>query len=249
MGEDTPHHAPPESSRHLGIADLLEHDQRPAFITELGESWGDSIAIIFLNASLRVNCTLSDHIKGHEEVNGEGGKAWARFRDWTMQRSEDGLGALDTQPTLTFRRTLWIRIALKDKWSVISANEGVPWAKKSTHIGLSSGHVKVEGKVGPQVGCAIYPPKETFTSTNLGTHGEAPADLGPISVLPTFAPDPSAFQNFVRSFDWAATDLGPMETWPRKLREWCEFVIRDSRPAAVYWGRNIIVFITRRTHC
>src|SRR5271163_3804483 len=91
--------APQESPRHLGIADLLEHDHRPAFVTELGEPSGDGIAIVFLNASLRANHTLSEYIKGHGEINGEGRKAWARFRDWAMQNAEDGLGASDTQPT------------------------------------------------------------------------------------------------------------------------------------------------------
>jgi hypothetical protein len=123
-----------EAPRKLGIADLLEHDLRPAFITEIAPKTTDLIVIVFLNASLRSNDTLGDEIKG--KVQGaEGQKAWMRFRDWAMQPIEIGLGAKDAHPTLAFRRILWSRIALQNKWRVVSANEGDLWSNRSTHIG------------------------------------------------------------------------------------------------------------------
>ncbi len=85
--------APPdagvEEARELGIADLLEHDPRPAFITELMTASSTKLEIIFLNASLRSNTTLSDQIKGKVE-GAEGPTAWRRFRDWAIQVMEHG---------------------------------------------------------------------------------------------------------------------------------------------------------------
>jgi hypothetical protein len=128
------HDAVVEERRHLGIADLLEHDLRPAFITELSTTSSDTIEIVFLNASIRSNTTLADQIKGKVE-GAEDQKAWRRFRDWAMQTTEYGVSAQDAHPTLAFRRILWSRITLQNKWRVISANEGDPWSNKSTHIG------------------------------------------------------------------------------------------------------------------
>jgi hypothetical protein len=128
------HDAVSEEPRQLGIADLLEYDPRPAFITELRTFSSDKIAVVFLNASLRSNKTLSDQIEGSIE-GAEGQKAWSRFRDWAMQTTEHGAATQDANPTLAFRRILWSRITLQNKWRVISANEGDPWSNKSTHIG------------------------------------------------------------------------------------------------------------------
>jgi hypothetical protein len=46
---------------------------------------------------------------------------------------------------------------------------------------------------------------------------------------------------FIRNVDWASTSLGPMEKWPKKLLETCEFIVRDSRPASMYWGPKSVI--------
>lgn len=32
-----------------------------------------------------------------------------------------------------------------------------------------------------------------------------------------------------------------MEKWPKKLWEMCESIVRDSRPASMYWGPKYVV--------
>lgn len=226
-----------EAPRHLGIADLLEHDQRPAFVTDLCTTSQDTIAIIFLNASLRTTAALADQIKGKGLGDVEGEKAWARFRDWTMQIFEDGQPTQDSQPTMAFRRILWSRITLKNKWRVISANEGDPWANKSTHIGLQ--HIKSDRRPSAVEATSVRT-QISASFTQVKSPSDSIHELDENWTLPPFAPDPAGFLNFFRSVDWASTPLGPMKNWPRKLVEMAEFVIRDSRPASIYWGPKYV---------
>nr|WP_295373644.1 HWE histidine kinase domain-containing protein [uncultured Sphingosinicella sp.] len=43
----------------------------------------------------------------------------------------------------------------------------------------------------------------------------------------------------VRSFDWAATPLGPLESWPASLRVAADLCLASSSVAAVYWGEDL----------
>jgi PAS domain S-box-containing protein len=43
----------------------------------------------------------------------------------------------------------------------------------------------------------------------------------------------------VRSFDWAATPLGPLESWPASLRVATDLCLASSSVAAVYWGDDL----------
>jgi hypothetical protein len=43
----------------------------------------------------------------------------------------------------------------------------------------------------------------------------------------------------VRSFDWAATPLGPLESWPASLRVATDLCLASSSVAAVYWGEDL----------
>lgn len=47
---------------------------------------------------------------------------------------------------------------------------------------------------------------------------------------------------FVRSHDWASTELGPMSSWSVELRRLVNMCLVDPRPAAVWWtkSRNMI---------
>ena len=45
---------------------------------------------------------------------------------------------------------------------------------------------------------------------------------------------------FARSIDWAATALGPIESWSADLRQMCNLVMASPHPAAFYWGEDLI---------
>src|SRR3546814_13968296 len=43
----------------------------------------------------------------------------------------------------------------------------------------------------------------------------------------------------IRSFDWAATSIGPPERWPTALRVAINICLHSSLPAAIYWGPEV----------
>ncbi|KAB8338766.1 hypothetical protein FH972_021711 [Carpinus fangiana] len=45
---------------------------------------------------------------------------------------------------------------------------------------------------------------------------------------------------FARSVDWAATALGPIETWSPDLRQMCNLIMASPHPAAMYWGEDLV---------
>src|SRR3546814_8136931 len=43
----------------------------------------------------------------------------------------------------------------------------------------------------------------------------------------------------IRSFDWAATSIGPPERWPTALRVAINICLHSSLPTAIYWGTEL----------
>ncbi|HWK66383.1 MAG TPA: PAS domain S-box protein [Rhizobiaceae bacterium] len=46
----------------------------------------------------------------------------------------------------------------------------------------------------------------------------------------------------MRSHDWAATPLGPMETWPQSLRTALDIMLNSAFPTFMAWGRDLTSF-------
>lgn len=44
---------------------------------------------------------------------------------------------------------------------------------------------------------------------------------------------------FIRSVDWAATALGPPETWPQQLHQMVDLILADFTPSAILWGPSL----------
>lgn len=60
----------------------------------------------------------------------------------------------------------------------------------------------------------------------------------------TRLPESSALSphvRFARSVNWAATSLGPIESWDADLRAMCNLVMASPHPAALYWGPDLVV--------
>ena len=45
---------------------------------------------------------------------------------------------------------------------------------------------------------------------------------------------------FARGIDWAATSLGPIESWAADLRGMCNLIMASPHPAAMYWGPEYV---------
>jgi PAS domain S-box-containing protein len=48
-------------------------------------------------------------------------------------------------------------------------------------------------------------------------------------------------QKFVRSIDWAATPLGPLDSWTPEFRQLANLCLSDPHPAAMFWGPELSV--------
>ena len=53
-------------------------------------------------------------------------------------------------------------------------------------------------------------------------------------------PGDSELAGLMRSYDWAATSLGPPETWPQSLRTAVSIMLTSSQPIWIGWGRELI---------
>lgn len=49
----------------------------------------------------------------------------------------------------------------------------------------------------------------------------------------------STHLQYVRSVDWGATSLGPMETWSGEFRQIANLVMTNPHPAALFWGSKL----------
>ena len=48
----------------------------------------------------------------------------------------------------------------------------------------------------------------------------------------------SEYAHFMRTFDWGATALGPMETWPFQLRQYVVLICANPCPRVIVWGSD-----------
>ena len=52
--------------------------------------------------------------------------------------------------------------------------------------------------------------------------------------------------DFLRSFDWARTPVGPMESWPQSLRSYVDLILGLPTPAMVFWGPDLTQIYNER---
>lgn len=51
-------------------------------------------------------------------------------------------------------------------------------------------------------------------------------------------PNLTAFQQLFRKNDWSSSDLGPVHTWGRELKQIVRLMLTDTAPTIIYWGDN-----------
>lgn len=61
-------------------------------------------------------------------------------------------------------------------------------------------------------------------------------------------PQITPYQRLLRDYDWASTDLGPIERWCPELRHFVRFMATESSPAIMYWGPDRTI-IYNEAHC
>lgn len=109
-----------------------------------------------------------------------------------------------------------------------------------------TGFLAIQDYVSPTSSQASYlehEPTEDHFLTRPMEHDPGPA----VGDFDWTRPDPklaiTPYIRFFRNFDWASTELGPIETWSPLLRRYVLNLMTDPRPAAMYIGpRRIMVY-------
>jgi PAS domain S-box-containing protein len=99
----------------------------------------------------------------------------------------------------------------------------------------------------------LISPRLPIEETELGPSLEMSGSRGNMeahNVIPdqgffdwTRLPESSALPphiRFARGANWAATSLGPIETWDADLRAMCNLIMASPHPAAMYWGSDLV---------
>lgn len=50
----------------------------------------------------------------------------------------------------------------------------------------------------------------------------------------------SDYVKYLRAYDWGSTPLGPMAQWSTAFRRYVNFLLKDTRAAALWWGTDLI---------
>ncbi|KAI4178664.1 MAG: hypothetical protein LQ346_007367 [Caloplaca aetnensis] len=84
------------------------------------------------------------------------------------------------------------------------------------------------------IGAAAGGEVDSFSTSH--PHDPAYFDWTRLPISPNLPPH----IKFARSVDWAATSLGPIESWSTELRSMCNLIMASPHPAAMYWGEDLI---------
>ncbi|KAH7029150.1 uncharacterized protein B0I36DRAFT_290562 [Microdochium trichocladiopsis] len=121
--------------------------------------------------------------------------------------------------TSLLRRALWDS-SMDSSTPARAAAAGAPESSPTALHLLGSHDTPAAAKAAPMP--PILSPAETRVNLDW-TRDPPPPSLTP-------------FQRFFRGVDWAATDFGPMSSWPRDLRQMVRFMMAEASPTILYWS-------------
>ncbi|KAL2269642.1 hypothetical protein VTJ83DRAFT_1826 [Remersonia thermophila] len=224
----------------LSIIDLLEADPRPSFIVALSPH---PPAVVYANPSLAADPALLDLITTDGD---DAAPLWSWITGASASSAPSAVPAPDpasasssvvsrARAFLSFSNMYWTRSVVHRHMVVISANEQAPGSRPLRKLLLDAAE--------PRPSHMATPPKRPASS--LSSAADSVRSLGraisdPGWILPDIASEHRPFLDDIGSVDWAATPLGPMSRWPRKLDETFNQILVDSRPIALYWGPSYI---------
>ncbi|KAL2061257.1 hypothetical protein VTL71DRAFT_7530 [Oculimacula yallundae] len=257
-----PESAGNNSRPHLGLFDLLDVDDRPTLIFDLANSTENTP--IYYNASLgRIpllglklgNGVLSASASSKDEE-------YSAFLEWAAS-SDSQLPRLSYCGLLWSTHTLrnrWkiVTGAEGDENDYISARRRQSEAPKLNRARTaatnrpshspSQSQTKFTSDDSLEAQIAAFrlreerPPPLPTSATGSLVIPERIEDSQTLNRLDFFraypAVVPSSFHKFFMEFNWASTELGPVDSWTTNLRRAVSFLLGDPRPSAMYWGRQ-----------
>ena len=212
----------PEALSRIGVIDFLDADLRPTFIIK-APSHGQLAAVspvpTYINPSLSQSSAHLNEIclflatDNALEVIRPG-------RD-----SIDYNGTMESRPTsITISDRSWQIITLGGCWKIISLAERhistpeVIVLDSSTPLEVPARPVP---RVTPKSNSFLRSPKKEQPGLPLGAGDPQSWQWTQgISLFPL-----TQHQEFLLSFDWAKTPLGPIQLWPSHLRQICNYIL------------------------
>jgi PAS domain S-box-containing protein len=220
-----------ESLRDLGdvgIVELLENDQRPTFLLDIGahpSSDGTDPHLVYYNEALRSAPVVLEQIQSlYKSVNGTRQYQSSIFRDWTLDSADPPRNG-QTKFYKSFQSFVWTAVAIRSRWRLFSGlpNDSTDGSREDdSDRTLSSSAAESD-------------PEALGTSQMPERSGSRPLDW----TVPNSFFEASPHIEWVRNFDWASTPLGGMQSWPYQLRLIINLLMADPSPAVVYWGQEL----------
>jgi signal transduction histidine kinase/AmiR/NasT family two-component response regulator len=219
----------------VGVIAFLEADPRPTFVAEMRSSLRP--AIIYTNPALKALPTLRDidsATENHEVL-------WGWIRDASTRPTARGLSHLGK---------VWSCLRLTDRLLAVSTDVATTTAPEDSKqqrdiLGLNGTVVAPAS-----AGASVSPPSASAgqdgrpslelprSSSQVDIRGTRRSTTEPEWIVPDLIPEQKPFLEVIRSVDWGGTPLGPISTWHSRLHQTFNQIIADSRPIAIYWGRE-----------
>lgn len=231
----------PVALRDVGICDWVEDNPRLVFIIDLDNGHDSATTPIFCNAALRAKHGLLELLFNPERLGARqhpAAEEVADFHRWTGSRDST------VARNFTLQGTLWTSYVVKGRWRCVSGdNIAIHQLPSDRPIATLAKHSA----------SLIATPASTSPNRNpwtKSTHSTILPYLAHNS-LPTF--DCTRFPQqvyddhfeFVRTFDWASTPLGPIESWPLSLRLICNLLLRSPTPTCVLCGPELVALYNK----
>ncbi|GIZ42533.1 hypothetical protein CKM354_000579600 [Cercospora kikuchii] len=138
----------------IGIIELLEQDERPTFIIDLGDSTNygtGSLHLLFSNPSLRTHEGLQALISGMAPAEmSPGARTFLQFKSWLLSAAVNGESLNVCLPPFTFASMTWSCSTLRKRLRLISGAFNSPLPTSAAALRLS------------------VPPAETLPNRNPG---------------------------------------------------------------------------------
>ncbi|KAE9368499.1 hypothetical protein N431DRAFT_414964 [Stipitochalara longipes BDJ] len=266
----------------VGIIELLEQDERPAFIIDIANPTNFSpgpLQIVFANASLRAYESVLEMVTGNADLDSPGiavTNDFPEFKAWVLSFVKNGESLDLCLPSFSYGGVTWSCSTLRRRLRLISASgNSLPSnvTSGSSNGALSaSSHFSERARessepsdyfgdaVPPVISTAGSSPLQIISNSRLEEDDEGSIPKQAMIASQSTAlttemmqaryPESSSFDwtrlpmsaalprhiQFAKSIDWAATPLGPMESWGFDLRAMCNLIMGSPHPAAMYWG-------------
>ncbi|KAK5121772.1 hypothetical protein LTR85_004647 [Meristemomyces frigidus] len=194
------------------LVGFLEDDDRPSAILDMGQNQTGSANVLYRNAAFKL---LEFGRDGEEALLEELAHAQCHEQLQPHRVSSDG--------------RLWISKGVGKRWTSLVCTEHQHVAPQQALVQSTRPHgTGLESRGDSD---STWSTEETSRRTSRSGDLEGIQDWTRFDV-----PGLSHYIQFVRDYDWAATGVGPMETWPIQLRQCVVTIMKHPHPRCIIWG-------------